>query len=186
MAQDKSEKPSAGSKAAWGKLGVHTVTCPSGMTVKMRIPNLQLLIRQDRIPGKLMEVALRESLGQPILDQVRGGGEAGNGSVGDDFDLEKAKELISQGFEFQRWLVTEAVVEPKVTVEDLDAGLVPEEDAEMLSALAQRIRFTDAKGVRLGVMPLDAFEEFRREHGCPPDCPSCAALQNEFSSVGVV
>jgi hypothetical protein len=56
----------------------------------------------------------------------------------------------------------------------------------MVSEIVQRLRVTDARGVRIGVEPLDRWASFREAHGCPDqDCPGCAQLVRELSSVDV-
>jgi len=46
---------------------------------------------------------------------------------------------------------------------------------------------TDARGVRIGVEPLQRFARFHHFHGLPEDgaCDGCARFVAEFSSVDV-
>src|SRR4051794_39581449 len=52
--------PQVVTKDQWEQLGVHTVTLPSGARVKIRIPDLTLLLASDSVPEDLRGVALHE------------------------------------------------------------------------------------------------------------------------------
>jgi hypothetical protein len=161
----------------------------SGIRITLRIPDLATLIRNDAVPVELMGIALREVLGsnedgKRLADQVRKG------------EHKEATELVHQIIDLQRFLTVEAIVEPELTLADVEAGAVPAEDLELIRQIAMRERSTDAKGVVLGVLPLDAFTTFRDFHtirdedgqGHPPglveSCPACQAFVDELSSLG--
>jgi hypothetical protein len=147
------------------------------MVVIARIPNVAMLIKADAIPQHLLEVAMRDAMGQPLVPSQNG--EAAEGEP----EPTLSTELMKQAVELQEWLVTQMVIEPALEVEDLEE--LPQEDVDMLVAIAQRNRFRDAAGVRLGVMPLDEAERFRHWHKCADGCPACQAWQQEFSSIDV-
>lgn len=177
----------------WGEAGQHRAWMHSGLRPLLKIPDLATLIRNDAVPTELMGIALREVLGsnedgKKLADQVRRG------------DLKEATELVNQIIDLQRYLAVECIVEPKVTMADVEAGRIPGEDLELIRQIAMRERNTDAKGVFLGVLPLDAFATFRdchssRDEGADPfeghpaglveGCTACQAFVDELSTVGL-
>ncbi len=167
-------RPKVVSKAGWVRLTVHTITLPSGAVVKVRFPNLALLIKQDLIPEHLRQVALLEALSDsdtPVAMQVDG--ESGKPVV----DVETVKSL----YELYEFLVVEMLVEP--TIEAKDLPRLPQRDLDMLSAVATRKLVMDATGARIGVEPLDRYEVWRDAHACPDDCPKCIKVIERFSSL---
>src|SRR3954451_18714321 len=97
-----SRKP--GSKADWGRKAVHLITLTSGMEVKIRIPNLGLLLEGDALPQTLRNAALQE-LVDPMSNRVARGNEEGGGP---GVSLDEVKEL----YHLHQWLVVQTVVEP--------------------------------------------------------------------------
>jgi hypothetical protein len=172
----------------WAQAGLHRAWMHSGIRITLRIPDLATLIRNDAVPVELMGIALREVLasnedGKRLADQVRKG------------ELREATELVNQIIDLQRFLAVEAIVEPEVTLADVEEGAIPAEDLELIRQIAMRERSTDAKGVVLGVLPLDAFTTFRDLHavlageqdhpaGLVESCPACQAFVDELSSLG--
>lgn len=160
-------------KEQWGKKAVHIVACPSGMEVKIRIPNLGLLLEGDALPQTLRNAALTE-LVDPISAQVTraaGGGE--KPAIG----IEEVKDL----YDLHKWLVVQTVIEPELELDDLPD--LPQEDLEMLTQIATRERTTDALGRSLGVEPLSRYETFRTEHKCATGCEACEKVVGVFSTV---
>lgn len=175
----------ADSKAGWRRRGLHRVTLPSSQRVLMRIPDLAKMVEgpESAIPGHLLAIALREVIDQTdaartLVDQIKAG------------ETDEAVKTVGELNELERWIVTQSVVEPEITVDDINEGLIPPEDLAMIAAIARRERFTDARGVTIGVAPLDDFAVFRDAHGCAQGdgeegCEACRTVQAAFSSVDV-
>ncbi len=167
----------------WRQKGVHTVTGPSGAVLKIRVPGIGTLLQLGELPDYLVGIAL--------LDISHPDGAAGAlREMADDLldDEKQAKVLaeVRKLGEYQRRLVVAAMVEPAVTYEDVSAGDLPEDDLGMVAEIVQRLRATDARGVRIGVEPLDRWATFHREHGLPEgECDHCRALVAAASSVDV-
>jgi hypothetical protein len=174
--QLETESPEIISKSGWGELALHTITLPSGAVVKIRIPDLSLLLASELVPGRLKEIAL-VSLAEQIRD-VRAA------VLGEQADPMLRAEQVAELAGLSRWLVTQTVHEPKVSEAEIEAGVMPNEDFIMLTQIASRERFTDARDVWIGVEPKDRWEGWRRHHECVEDCPACAALRKEFSTRG--
>ena len=171
-------KPQITSKATWGELAVHTVTLPSSAVVKIKIPDLSVLVSGGAVPEQLKLAAMRE-----LSEQLRGlspGADLEQGQPDADVEEEHITSLV----ELTRWLVVTMVVEPELTEEDVTSGLIPSEDIEMLAEFASRQRVTDARGVRLGVTPSSVFEIWQAEHGCEEDCEQCVAAIELSSTRG--
>lgn len=168
-------RPEVTSKEAWGQLGTHTVTLPSGAVVKIRLPDLTLLLAGDAVPDHLRTVALDE-----IANAL---------NLRTSAELETAgtvtTERISGLAELQRFMVSQMLVEPKFTEDELADPVTapPAEDQKMLAELAGRERDTDARGVRIGVEPLDRWELWRQAHNCPDQCDHCAEVIDVLSSL---
>jgi hypothetical protein len=131
------------SAAEWGKRGVHTVVLPSNTEVDIRIPDIPKLIKEEKLPNHLIDVAIRVAQG---TQQV-------------------SSEHIKEQPEFYANLVALTVVEPQVTAEDClaDPPLVPYEDQELLVELATRQRDLDAEGNHIA--GLDKSEKWRKFRG---------------------
>lgn len=184
-AATQSPAESVTTRDSWVKRGIHTVHLPSGAKVQIKFPDLSRLIRSNLLPEGLRAAALRQAFDDlempapadatPMTEEQR------KTQIEERFKM--AQELV----ELVDFLLLEMMVEPKLTREEV--GEIPGEDRDMLAAIAQRERSVDARGVRLGVAPLEAFHEFREFHGCDEHgdagCPSCKALQQRFSSVDV-
>jgi hypothetical protein len=148
--------------------------------VIVRIPNIMDLVRAGKVPADLLEVASREALDQPLFQQGANGESAGG------FDVDAAVAMIKSAGEFQQFLVSQMLIEPELTVDELVD--VPPEDLDYLIQIADRRTDVDAKGVRLGVMPLSEAERFHFHHkgsldGDASTCAGCQAWRQEFSSV---
>jgi hypothetical protein len=143
---DEVEAPKAATLATWKKSAVHTVICPSGSYVTLKIPDLPRMIEAGQIPQHLLEAAL---------------GAAG---AGDDITAKSAEDrinLIKQQREFTDHIVMMAVIEPKITEADLLH--IPYEDMEFITQVASRARDLDAVGDHIaGLHKNEAFRRFRR------------------------
>ena len=172
----------------------HQVTPPSGMTgMELRIPALTDLIRNEAVPERLRTIALKSAahpaglrgvMAQTLTDenQAEAEGKPLEDALKDNSELRQAVEDV---VEIQKRLICECVRVggEMLTLEDLDDPDFPAPDAEWLGSVMLREAEYDAKGVRLGIEPLESWARFRHFHDCGPDCGACAALQDEFSSV---
>jgi hypothetical protein len=142
-------------KEEWGRAAVHTITLPSGAVVKIKLPDLAALIKGGQIPNPLLEVAQKIGAGEPVTAPEEGKGE------GDEKGI--SKELIGQISDFHSFLVSETVVEPTVTQEEVESGAVPTEDIAVIVQFALRERDFDVVGHHLG--GLEKVTEFRKFRG---------------------
>lgn len=134
--------PKVISKAAWKKAAFHTITCPSGVVVGIRVPDLAALIEAGQIPQHLLEAALE--------------------AAGQTSDVKPPSvEAVVQQREFTDKLTQLTVIEPKLETEDL--AEIPFEDKELICAIALRVRDVDALGDHIA--GLDKVEKFRRFRG---------------------
>lgn len=108
---------------AWKAAAAHDVTLPSGTVVKIRIPNLPLLVKTGQLPNELVTEAL---------------------STISDPDKKLTPEAIAQSADFYAKLLTVTVIEPEITEDDIPD--IPFEDVEWLVELATRQRDQDALG----------------------------------------
>jgi hypothetical protein len=175
------ERPSVrktATKTSWLKSGTHTITTYTGHVIKIKYPNLALMMRIGLIPTHLRATAVKVAKGE-----VTTSGAAALG-VGEDLaepEGDEAYEEILRVVELMDLLIAEMVVEPKLSQEDIDA--MPGEDRDLLLAIANRERDVDAAGVRLGVEPLSRWDTFRERHHCTEDCRSCKEVRQFYSSV---
>lgn len=171
--------------SAWKGRANHTITLPSGAVVVIRMPNLATLIRNDQLPEALRAAALRQAFDD--LETVEPMGAEATTEEQRKKLLDERYKATKEMIDLQDGLIVEMMVDPPLTLEEVQ--LIPAEDRDMLIEIAQRDRFVDALGVRLGVAPLSAFREFRELHGCvdrePEGCEACKTLQQRFSSSDV-
>lgn len=172
----------------------HSATPPSGMTgLKLRIPSMSDLMADEAIPERLRAIALK-TVGHPnglrgvVTDSLKEQNDAedkGEKTLEDALQNEELKQAIEDVVEIQKRLIVGNVTvdgEP-LTLEDLEDPDFPTIDAEWLGGVMLREIDFDAKGVRLGIEPLDRWAQFRHFHDCDPNCSACSALQDFFSSV---
>jgi hypothetical protein len=184
MAESKNGSTSD-SLAAWKKRRSHHIQVDSGAWVDILFQDLGKLIQGDAVPKELTQIALQQSLApgeavRKIFEQIEAG------------ETEKTMELARQLDDLDKWMVSESVVKPKLTREDVDE--LPPGDVEMLCDIIGRRRKTDARGVFLGVVPLDLFTTFRDLHqgdentghpfGLDPDCGACRTGVELLSDLG--
>ncbi len=184
--------PPTPSLAAWQARSLHTITLPSGQRVQIRIPGIGTLLEKGDLPEDLLELALLEL----TTDGGATAALASDLATAENGNREKALERLASYGEFQRHLVCAAVCavetapdafEPlTLTPESLLDDSLPEDDLAMVAEIVQRLRSHDARGVRIGVEPLDRWATFREAHGCPDaDCEGCAKLIAALSSTDV-
>lgn len=176
-------EPWAGSGAAWKKRGgPHRITLPSGQRVLARVLGLSQLARLEGLPDDLTDAVVVHvvNLEQGGLPAAIGA-ELSKAGHGDTEAAEKAHQHIADFGRLTKHLVAEALVEPDLTVNDLDE--VPEEDLEMLMRIVTGRQTFDAAGVRIGVEPLDAWATFRDRHRCDPSCQACTEARAALSTV---
>lgn len=187
----KTKPGSNGSLSSWRSRSLHTVGLPSGQIVKIRVPGIATLIENGEIPEDLIDIALEE-LTEDGGATAAIAKEVQDPQVGRERVLARLAELGS----LQRSLVRASVVEIQeadgsfvpVELSEADVGPdgLPEDDLAMVAEIVQRVRGYDARGVRIGVEPLDRWAAFHREHGLDPeDCEHCQRLSRELSSIDV-
>jgi len=177
--------PGTDAKQGWARRAVHHITLPSGMEVDVRIPDMGALVAADAVPDHLRGAVLKR-LADDINTFVDDQAETSPGSR--HTSVEELEQAMKTGAEINDWIVTYMLVEPRLTMDDMrpdSENRPPEEDLELLVKIAQRERDTDARGVRLGVEPLNRMERFRHHHGCPEDCASCRAWADDVSTRGL-
>jgi hypothetical protein len=158
--------------------------------VELRLPGLVELTRNEAVPERLRALALKSAahpagLRGVMAESLKKSEEKGESDADQLDDNSELKQAIDDMIAIQKRLICESVrVDGQMlTLEDLDDPEFPAPDAEWLGAVMLREVEYDARGVRLGIEPLDAWARFRHFHDCGPDCGACAALQDEFSSV---
>lgn len=145
-------------KSGWGKAGTHTVTLPSGAEVDIRIPDLARLAAQ----GKLDNELLKDATPPPDPNEEYIPDEPPPVKT-----PEERKKALADLAEFNAWLVSITVVNPKVTPEEAaDPDVVPTEDSEVLVEFATRRRDMDVLGHHLAGLETNA--DWRTFRGLPP------------------
>lgn len=145
--QDTIEQPKAVNASGWKKAAVHTIRCPSGVFVDIRIPDLAALIEAGQIPQHLLQAAL----GVAQTDPEKGDRE---------LTIEEMTKSAAEEREFRDTLVSLSVVTPPLKVDEV--GPLPTEDKEFLVAVATRNRDMDAEGEHIGgLMKSEKFRRFR-------------------------
>jgi hypothetical protein len=191
MSTTSTEKPFTPDRIAtaeqWANT-VHDPVLPSGNQVVYRDTTLAELVSLDALPEDLLEIVL--------IEWTRPGGAA-------DLALQphrelpekptkaqkakadaKSKEIVARIRAVNRELIALALVEPKMTAEQLEQ--VPYADLELLTALVNRRTSIDAVGRHVGVVPLDQFHLVLEAHGIehdPADCQTCATLRWSLSTL---
>jgi hypothetical protein len=169
-------------KQAWKDRAVHQVTLNTGQVAQIRIPSLARLMEEDALPEELRVIATLEVVhprgaAGALADQVI---EADRNQ--DTAERERLEGMLSKLGDLQKRLIVAGLVDPQLTIDDLDDPDFPQEDLELLAAIISRERVYDARGVRIGIEPIDRFQRFRDKHECGPDCPACKALQDDVST----
>jgi hypothetical protein len=178
------------SLSSWQGRSLHTIGLPSGQMVRIRIPGIATLIEHGDLPDELLDIAL--------LELTHDGGATGAiaQEIQEKVPREKILERLHDLGALQRALVRASVrevadpdgkfVPTELAEADVAGDALPEDDLAMIAEIVQRLRAYDARGVRIGVEPLDRWEAFREAHGCPDeDCEGCRTLVEQFSSTGM-
>ncbi len=187
----KTKQDPSPSLSVWQARSVHTITCPSGQRIRIRIPGIATLLEHGDLPDDLTEIALLE------LSAVNGAtGELAQQLASTNGNRAEILERVRQYGQFQRELVRAAVVavesapnkwqDVTLSMDDIGGGSLPEDDLALVAEIVQRLRATDARGVKIGVEAIDRWATFREAHSCPDeDCPGCQKLIDELSSLDV-
>jgi hypothetical protein len=178
----------ADSKQAW--LGrVHDAVLPSGIKVTYRDLSLAEFAMLEQLPSDLLDLAVSE-WGNPgagadyalaplqELNELRKPTKAQRDSA----ELETRKRFDALA-ELSREVVAAALVEPKLTADELRG--IPMPDLEMLSLLVNRKIAIDAAGRRVGVVPIETFRAVLDAHGherCDPDCEACEEARRTLAT----
>lgn len=184
-ASTRSSEAWAGSPADWKRrAGPHRVTLNSGMRALIRVLGMGVLSRLEALPDDLTQAVIlhyehieQGGLVAVIAENMVAGGQ------GDQEAAERALKLTRDLGELTRRIVVEALIEPKMTLAELDE--IPELDLEELMRISTGRQAFDAEGVTIGVEPLDPWAQFRHLHNCTPDCAGCAELVDRYSTVHV-
>lgn len=126
---------------AWEEAAFHTILCPSGVRVGIRIPDLAALIEGGDLPQHLLDAALKA---------------AGQTSSADQKEI--TVDDVRRELEFTNFLVAKTVVKPDISIEQ--AAKIPAEDKELIAQIALRLRDYDAEYAHIG--GLDTSEKYRR------------------------
>lgn len=135
-----SEEVKVASIAEWKKAAVHAVTLPSGVTIKVKVPDLAGLIESGTLPQNLIDAAL---------------------NVVGDSAQKVTVDMVKEEREFTNAIVKVAVIEPTVT--DANVGDIPVEDKQLIMQIATRQTDLDAEGKHIG--GLHKSEDFRKFRG---------------------
>lgn len=180
------------SLAGWQAKSLHTVTCPSGQRVRIRILGLGTILQHGDLPEDLIDIALIE------LSSEGGAAAAIAKDIVDDeiseAQKERALKRLGEFGSLMRHLAITAIEEIEVapdewepirlTMDDIDS--LPEDDLAMVAEIVQRLRGVDAKGVTIGVEPLNRWEVFHEVHGLSfEDCDGCQTFIQRLSSSDV-
>lgn len=145
-------------KGQWGKAGTHTITLPSGAEVAIRIPDLARMAQL----GKLDNELLKDATPDPDANEEYVATEPPKQKT-----PEEKKKALAELAEFNAWLVSVTVVDPKVTPEEAaNPDIVPTEDLEVLVEFATRRRDMDVVGHHYAGLETNA--DWRKFRGLPP------------------
>lgn len=129
------------SKAAWSKKAEHEINLASDVdtVVKIRLPNLPALVASGDFPNHLIDAAISVASGAKVT-----------------------REHIAEQSEFYNHLVSNMLIEPAVTPEEVKN--IPFEDIELLIAIGTRARDIDGLGNHIaGLDKSDDWMKFRRQ-----------------------
>lgn len=127
------------SVSGWKKIRDHSVMCPSGARIVIRIPDLPKMIEVGQVPQHLLDAAIGAAATESRKPSI---------------------ELIKQEREFTDLMVAATVIEPKLS--DADIADIPYEDKEFIVSIAMRQRDLDAVGDHIaGLTDIAKFRRFR-------------------------
>jgi hypothetical protein len=129
--------------------------------VKFSVPDSGALLRSGKLPEDLREAAviftshpdgtdelMRELV---ITAAIRGPGQ------------DTLARMIQAGNDLTPHLISEMLVQPKVTSEEVAAGVLPPLDVKMLLEFADRRRSVDAAGNELPITTLEKWATFHHQ-----------------------
>ena len=186
MSSTETQPAWADSKETW-RSRVHDAVLPSGIKVTYRDPSLGDYAFLQALPTELLEMALDE-WGDPgaaldyVREPLRNLKEKPTAKQQKEARTESERRLEALT-ELNRELVAHALVEPKMTAEELRE--VPMPDVEMLSLFVSRKLVFDAAGRRVGVVPIETFQAVLEAHGherCDPACPACEEARRALAT----
>lgn len=160
--------------------GPHIATLPSGQQVTFVVPDSNALIRANKLPDDLVELAM-------IAAAYQGGADAYMEDLavqairGDVKAKAKLNERVREGIELGDWLLAHMVVDPPITPDD--AKGLPEGDRDMLLAFAERRENVDAEGVVLPIALLAEYARFRDVAGGGTDDAGRAGVDPDVPAV---
>lgn len=184
----------ASTAAEWRQRSIHRIECPSGARILLRLLSVGELLTAGGLPDDLQKVALEEWAAadahqpSPTVQAAAAAYEelpAKPTRKQETAADTRARGLVEQLAAVNRHIVAAALVEPKLTADELADASFPYADLEMLAGILQRRVSFDAAGRRIGVEPLDTFRVFAEEHGCDPGCEHCESARRQLSSVHV-
>lgn len=181
--------------AGWKARVLHTITCPSGQRLRITLLGVGTVLQHGDFPEDLVDLAVSE-LTYPdgaagrLKDDIDQAAAAG-GPLDRDTILGRLHQLAR----FQKLLASAAIKEIEtdtgwvpVTLTPDRLEELPEDDWTLVALIMQRLRNTDARGVTIGVEPIDRWAAFREAHRCAGDdreqgCEACAQLFQGLSSI---
>jgi hypothetical protein len=146
-------------QAASNDRGPHVATFPGDIVLRFTIPDSSQLARSGKLPDRLRKVALICAAHPEGPDGYMA--DVAFRAIASGTFEETMSEAISAGLEMSSWLLSEMLVEPSFTPEELDAGALSEPVTRMLLEFAERKRDTDAAGNKLPIITLEAMATFR-------------------------
>lgn len=176
----------ASTAADWRGRGIHRAELWSGARILFRFLTLGEMITKGALPHQLLELAALEYAEPGAGPRAIAEAFTGLSETSSEDEIQAAdttaQEIGRNLAALNRELCAAALVEPKLTADDLAHPDFPIQDLEMLAGFLTRQLQFDAAGRRIGVEPLDTFATFRNEHGCAPDCPQCEQARRQLSS----
>ncbi len=161
-------------QAASRDRGPHTATFPGGLVLRFQIPDAGKLARAGKLPDRLKKVALI-CAAHPDGPDGYMADVAFRAIAAGTFE-ESMAEQIQAGLDMASWLISEMLVEPTFTADEIDDGALAEPVKQMLLEFAERKRDTDAAGHKLPIITLEAMATFpARTGGTTSEGPEPAA-----------
>lgn len=147
----------------WKRAKVHDATLPSGVDVKISLPDVPAMIEAGHLPQNYLDAAIA--------------------AVKAPEDHAPTPEEIKEQIGFRRSIISTMLVEPKISEADVDE--LPVQDQQMLMEFAMRTRDIDAKFHHLGGLEkYDPFREVRGIPGIDPILESLSGSREAYSEDG--